>query len=260
MLFFRLLYKAVPYLFKVLKYLEKRKSSIIYSVVYVKIITSLIDFIISGQRLGYFVIIKGVYYFLTILNVLLAAFVLGFFSDINFNLDLPLINVLWSGFLALIPAMVIDWLTNLFINYAESIRRAAIRFLNWVYSDGSYKPRVKQWSKGISDPFSNIHNQGIGGDSTPLLDTPLDEAIEKEHVKATWTTIIIFTVGTIAVTYYFFPDLYHAAYQWAKGKIWPDGGVPQLVGRGVVIGPLGIKPIKIKVSYLNLHQLTLNLL
>jgi len=50
MLFFRLMYKAVPYLFKILKYLEKHKKSLVYSVVYTKIITFVIGVLTAARN------------------------------------------------------------------------------------------------------------------------------------------------------------------------------------------------------------------
>jgi uncharacterized membrane protein len=50
MFFFKLMYKAVPYLLKLLKYLEKHKKSFIYSIVYTKIITFVIDILTSARK------------------------------------------------------------------------------------------------------------------------------------------------------------------------------------------------------------------
>ena|ERR1700694_1291882 len=132
--------------------------------VYTKIVTVVIDILVKARALKYFSLIKGVYYFLSILNIILIAFVLGFFSYANFNLDLPFIALIWNGLLALIPTFLLESLTDLFIKCADNVRVTLKRFLGWVYSKDDYRPKVKKWSKGVSDPFSHIHDQSIGGD------------------------------------------------------------------------------------------------
>jgi hypothetical protein len=239
MLPFKLMYKAVPYLLKLLKYLEKHKKSIIYSIVYTKIINVVISILIKARALGYYSIIKGVYYFLSFLNIILIAFVLGFFSDVNFNLDLPFLMVIWNGLLALIPSFVLGSLTDLFIRCADNVRATIKRFLGWIYSREDYKPKVKKWEKSVSDPFSNIHNANMGGDvhTEDVVKPPIDMELPEEGDNGVpnYVVVGVLVVLTIGFTYYMFPELYHKGYDYIKGKLFPgSGGEAGLMHLGVV--------------------------
>jgi hypothetical protein len=158
------------------------------------------------------------------LNIILIAFVLGFFSDVNFNLDLPFIAVIWNGLLALTPSFLLEFLTDLFIKCADNVRTTIKRFLGWIYSKEDYKPKVKKWKKEVSDPFSNIHNQGIGGDTKPPIDFPVEGEGGEGRGVPKYVVVIVLVVATVGFTYYMFPELYYAGYTYVKGKLFPDNG------------------------------------
>jgi len=140
--------------------------------------------------------------------------------------------VIWNGLLALIPSFVLGSLTDLFIRCADNVRATIKRFLGWIYSKEDYKPKVKKWEKSVSDPFTNIHNFGIGGDmhSEDVVKPPIDMELPEEGDNGVpkYVVVIVLTVITIGFTYYMFPDLYHKGYHYIKGKLFP--GKPDTPG------------------------------
>jgi hypothetical protein len=44
------MYRSVPYLFKILKYLEKHKKTLVYSAIYTKIITVVIGVLTTARN------------------------------------------------------------------------------------------------------------------------------------------------------------------------------------------------------------------
>lgn len=132
--------------------------------------------------------------------------------------------------LALIPTFLLESLTDLFIKCADNVRVTLKRFLGWVYSKDDYRPKVKKWSKGVSDPFSHIHDQSIGGDihSGDVIKPPIDMELPEEGDNGIpkYVVVIILVVVTIGFTYYMFPELYKTAGKYIYDKVHkPDGGV-----------------------------------
>lgn len=76
------LVKLVPYLFKLIKFLEKKKG-LIYPLIFIKATNYFISFIFKSDKIGLTSLIKFIYYFVSIANFLLALIVLGVFSELN---------------------------------------------------------------------------------------------------------------------------------------------------------------------------------
>ena len=248
---------------KRLKYLERNKKNIVYSTLYTKIINFIINILSKARNLGYYSIIKGFYHFLSILNIILMAFVLGFFSDANFNLDIPILTMIGTGLLSLVPSIILDYLTDFFINCASNVKTTIKRFISWVYGDDSYKPKIKKWRKDVVDPFSNLNqsttnqsfNDSISNTNSkkPLNLVDMDSVSDnggglgrgnKGDVPK-YVVIIILTIVTIGVTYYIFPDLYYTGYVYIKDKLSskkPDPGSGDRRADGSLI--VNYKPYK----------------
>jgi hypothetical protein len=233
------LVKLVPYLLKLLKFLEKKKG-LIYPLIFMKVINYLISFIFKAEKIGLTSIIKIVYYFLSAANLLLALIILGVFSDPNYldmvspNMLGEIVSWLWSGLHLMIPVIILNVLDDYFAYIIEFFRLACKRFIDWVLKDSnSIIPEIsKDINKSnnvkkpvdIYDPF--YAKRYVDSEDSYGFYNGVSEFDFEPH-KIGWKDYVLFGVLVIGVTYYLYPDMYNNLYYAIKAKIYPGSG-----GRG----------------------------
>jgi hypothetical protein len=228
--------RLIPYLLKLLKFLEKKKG-LIYPLILIKVVNYLISFIFKAEKIGLTSIIKIVYYFLSISNFLLALIVLGVFSYPNLlelvtpNFLTIFITWLWEGLHLMIPAIILNFLNDYFTHIVEFFRVACKRFIDWVLTDSN--TNVPEISKDINksnnnrkpvdvyDPF--YAKRYVDSEDFYQSYNGIPE-IDLEPHKIGWKDYVLFGVVAVAVTYYLYPDMYNNIYYALKGKIFPGGG------------------------------------
>jgi hypothetical protein len=67
----------------------------------------------------------------------------------------------------------------------------------------------------LPEPFNyRIQVDGVDYHITPDGKIAPVDGDPASHYVPSWTTIIVFTIGAIGLSYYYFPDLYHGAYHY----------------------------------------------
>jgi len=228
--------RLIPYLLKLLKFLEKKKG-LIYPLILMKVVNYLISFIFKAEKIGFSSIIKIIYYFLSISNILLALIVLGVFSDPNYlELFSPsflgkAIGWLWGGLHLMIPVIILNVLNDYFEYIIEFFRLACKRFIDWVL-EGS-NSNIPEISKDINKSNNNrepvdvynpfyakryVDSEDYYGSYNGIPD------IDIEPHKFGWKDFVLFGVLAVGITYYLYPDMYNNLYFAIKGKIFPGSG------------------------------------
>jgi|SRR5882757_8092734 len=230
--------RLIPYLLKLLKFLEKKKG-LIYPLILMKVINYLISFIFKAEKIGLTSIIKIIYYFLSVANLLLALIILGVFSHPSYlelftpNMLGEIVSWLWSGLHLMIPVIILNALDDYFSYIVEFFRLACKRFIDWVLSDSPSKiiPKQSDIPKDINksnrDPV-DVYNPFYAKryvDSEEYYGSynGIPE-IDIEPHKIGWKDYLLFGVLAVAVTYYLYPDMYNNLYYAIKGKIFPGSG------------------------------------
>jgi len=229
--------RVIPYLLKLLKFLEKKKG-LIYPLILMKVVNYLISFIFKAEKIGFSSIIKIIYYFLSISNILLALIVLGVFSDPNYlELFSPsflgkAIGWLWGGLHLMIPVIILNVLNDYFEYIIEFFRLACKRFIDWVLSDSPTKiiPKESEISKDINKSNSDRNPDDV---YNPFYTNRYIDSdgfyrgvpeIDYEPHKIGWKDYVLLGVLAVGVTYYLYPDMYNNLYFAIKGKIFPGSG------------------------------------
>src|SRR5260221_125735 len=113
----------------------KKQGGWFYPIFLFKIFSFLYSFLIKAQKVGFIKMVKYIYYFLSVFNVLLAVFIITNFSD--FALNPKILEIMKNSLELLIPFVILESI-NIFIeDLGLTFKNIIKRIMDWVYtSDG----------------------------------------------------------------------------------------------------------------------------
>ena len=207
---------------QIIKNLKSRKG-VIYSIILVKFLEYVISIIIKAEKVGFNKMIKIIYYVLTVFNLLLALIMIVNFSDIDFSLTI--FGHMLDVFKILIPVMILDMITEYYVDLGLFFKKILKRFINWIYTtDVKVEPKKvinRKRVKEIIDPFS-----------TPIKAADIESYDYRDYYKGIeeyeasqrigWKTVAFFTFLAVGVSYYMYPELYQAVYYAIKDRLFGD--------------------------------------
>jgi len=162
--------------------------------------------------------VKYIYYFLSVFNVLLAFLIITNFSD--FALNPQILEIMKKSLELLIPVMILETI-NIFIeDLGLTFKNIIKRIIDWVYEKDNIipnkTPKKSKDGEEILNPFSYSN--------IDMEDFDYHYSEEYDKTEISWKTVLFFTVAAIGVSYYFYPDLYHGVFQGLKDKFFPPRG------------------------------------
>jgi hypothetical protein len=240
--------RLIPYLLKLIKWLHTRKG-LFLPFVLIKVFNFLISFIIKAEKVRFKQMVRIIYYFLSAFNLILALIVIFSFSDLqSFQYTGKILELLWEGLHILIPVIILDSINEYIIDLGLFFKNLLRKFIDWIYS-GEIKldPKKVQQNKLpkrdniIRDPFSGTHVENIQNMDYREFYRDYDQELS---TKTSWKTVIYFTILAVGVSYFIYPDLYHAIYYGIKDRLFPGGGGGP--GGGTTSGGAGDTPVPVR--------------
>ena len=214
----------------------KKQQGWLYPIFLLKVFSYLTSFLIKAQKVGFITMVKYIYYFLSVFNVLLGVLIITNFSD--FALNPKILEIMKASLELAIPVMILETI-NIFIEDLTVFFKNIIKkIIDWVYDKDNIipdkTPKKSKDGEDILNPFS-YSNYSIDD-----LGYHYPDEYDDIDTKVSWKTVLFFTVLAIGVSYYFVPELYHGIYQGLKDKFFPPSD-PKGPSAGGTSIPVSVK-------------------